>query len=96
MLAEDPDVVLIDCRTPQEYQVARIDGAQLVPLDQMMVRMEDLDEYRDRKIVVHCHHGMRSLQMTAVLRQHGFTDVKSMAGGIDLWSLDIDPSVPRY
>jgi len=96
MLDEGADFVLIDCRTPREYQVARIVEAQLVPLQELGQRLEDLDELKDRRVVVHCHHGMRSLQMTAVLRQRGFDSVFSMAGGIDLWSCDVDPKVPRY
>lgn len=90
------DLTLVDCRTPKEHDVARIDGAVLLPLQQFQQAVEELEDEKDRPIVVFCHHGMRSLRMTLALRELGFTDVRSMAGGIDLWSLDIDPSVPRY
>jgi rhodanese-related sulfurtransferase len=90
------ELVLIDCRTSQEHHVAHVEGAELVPLHEVGQRLHELDDWRHRKIVTLCHHGVRSLQLAMLLRQRGFTDVKSMAGGIDLWSLDIDPRVPRY
>lgn len=91
--------VLLDCRRPEEHQVARIDGSVLIPLSELDKRadeLEDDDGSRSRPIIVHCHHGMRSLRATSTLRALGFTDVRSMAGGIDLWSIDVDPRVPRY
>ena len=96
MVQNKEDFVLVDCRTPGEHEAARIEGAQLLPLQQIAEAIDELEDDRDKPIVVHCHHGGRSLQFTAVLRQQGFTDVKSMAGGIDLWSIDIDPAIPRY
>ncbi len=89
-------VVLIDCRTEQEHQTAAIDGARLVPLQSLSARLAELRDHEDDCVVVLCHHGSRSLQFTAVLRREGFTNAHSMAGGIHLWSLDIDPSVPVY
>lgn len=91
--------VLVDCRRPDEWQVARIEGAVLIPMSEIERRADELeseDGSRDRPIVVHCHHGARSLKVTAALRGMGFTNVRSMAGGIDLWSVDVDPSVKRY
>lgn len=96
MIDQNDPLVLIDCRTPQEYSVARIQGSLLVPLHELGSRLEELREYEGQRVVVHCHHGGRSLQMAAVLRRQGLGHVYSMAGGIDLWSLDIDPAVPRY
>lgn len=96
--AEDRPL-LLDCRRPDEWALCRIEGATLVPMDQVGGRLDDVEDAaggRDRPIIVYCHHGRRSLTVTARLREAGFTDVKSMAGGIDLWSMDIDPSVPRY
>jgi rhodanese-related sulfurtransferase len=90
------DVLLLDVRTPREHAVARIEGAALVPLQQLPARVEELRPYADRPVVTVCHRGMRSLQAAAFLRQAGFRDVRSMAGGIDLWSRAVDPSVPRY
>lgn len=95
-----PDgVLLLDCRRPDEYAVAKIDGAVLVPMDQVGGRLGELEGKtlgRDRTIVVQCHSGRRSLRVAAALRAAGFSDVKSLAGGIDLWSVDIDRAVPRY
>ncbi len=91
--------LLLDCRRPEEFQVARIEGAVLIPLSELEKRadeLEDDDGARTRPIVVHCHHGQRSLRAASMLRAMGFADVRSMAGGIDLWSIDVDPRVPRY
>ncbi len=96
MLDHDEPMVLIDCRRPDEYEYARIDGARLFTLEKLAELLPDLEEYADERVVIYCHHGIRSLQMTSILRQQGFVDVKSMAGGIDLWSQMIDPNVPRY
>src|SRR3990170_3154968 len=81
----DADLVLIDCRTPAEHELVHIDDAVLVPLQQAAARVADLQPYADKKIVVYCHHGMRSMQMTMLLRRAGFPNAFSMAGGIDLW-----------
>lgn len=89
-------VLLVDCRTPQEAAAARIQGAVLVPLDEFAGKAEWLvDEAGNRSIVIHCHMGGRSMKAALFLRGQGI-DAKSMAGGIDAWSLDVDPSVPRY
>ena len=96
MLEGDDDLVLLDCRTEQEHRIARIAGSILIPLQKIVTCLPDLCQHADKKIVAHCHHGGRSLQAAAILRKQGFTDVHSMAGGINLWSLDIDPDVSRY
>ena len=89
-------IVLVDCRTAAERDLARIEGAVHLPMHDLARQLEGLREHESTPIVVHCHHGARSLQVTAALRQAGFDDVRSMAGGIHLWSLDIDPSVAVY
>ncbi len=94
--SEGEPLILVDCRTPHEHATARIEGALLVPLQEFGARLASLRQHEDDRIVVLCHHGARSLQFTAALRREGFTNVHSMAGGIHLWSLDIDPSVPVY
>jgi rhodanese-related sulfurtransferase len=88
--------LLLDCREPEEYATARIAGAVLVPMAEIPERVELLVAHRDGRIVVHCHHGVRSLHVTRWLRARGFTMAQSMAGGIDAWSLEIDPTTPRY
>ena len=92
-------VLLLDCRRREEWDTARIDGAVLIPMDQLERRADELEDdegERSREIVVYCHHGVRSLRVAATLRALGFPNVKSMAGGIDAWSVGIDPGVPRY
>jgi rhodanese-related sulfurtransferase len=92
--------VVLDVRTQPEWDICRIDGARLLPLQELEMRMDqlkaDLDDDLDRRIVVNCHHGRRSLTATYMLRAAGFTNVTSLAGGIDLWARDIDPKMPTY
>jgi rhodanese-related sulfurtransferase len=90
------DFVLLDCREADEYEIARIPGAQLLPMSELMARAAELDAHRGKDIVVHCHHGGRSMQVTRWLRQQGFDRAQSMAGGIDAWAETIDPSLARY
>jgi adenylyltransferase/sulfurtransferase len=87
-------VLLVDVREPVEWDVARIEGAQLIPLRLLPERTHQLP--RDRDIVVYCHTGMRSAQAVGFLRTLGFRRVWNLAGGIDLWSEQVDPAVPRY
>jgi rhodanese-related sulfurtransferase len=88
--------LLLDCRTPEEYATARIAGAVLVPMQEIVARVAELEPHRGRPVIVHCHHGMRSLRVTKWLREQGFSQAQSMAGGIDAWSEQVDPAVPRY
>jgi rhodanese-related sulfurtransferase len=89
-------VLLLDCRTPEEHATARIAGAVLVPMQELAGRVGELDAWKDRRILVHCHHGVRSLRVTHWLRERGFAATSSIRGGIDAWSTDVDPTVPRY
>lgn len=93
---EDERPLLIDCREPSEYETVRIDGATLVPLGELSNRMDELGDARDRRIIVHCHHGGRSLKAAQLLRAGGFPQAQSMAGGIDEWATDIEPGMARY
>jgi len=95
-LFESGEIVLIDCRSDAEYDAVRIVGVELFPLDDLGSMVDELDERRGKRIVIHCHTGVRSLKAAAFLRAQGFDDARSMAGGIDLWSIDVDTSVPRY
>jgi rhodanese-related sulfurtransferase len=90
------DFLLLDCREPEEFQIARIEGATLIPMNQIPARLGELADRRDQRIVVHCHHGGRSMRVTQWLREQGFPQVQNMAGGIDAWSQQIDAKVPRY
>ena len=93
-------VYLLDVRTQPEREICSIKGSRLYPLQSLEARLDDLkaevDDDLARPIVVYCNHGRRSLAATYILRAAGFSDVRSLAGGIDLWSRDIDPSVPTY
>jgi molybdopterin/thiamine biosynthesis adenylyltransferase/rhodanese-related sulfurtransferase len=85
---------LIDVREPFEFEIARINGATLIPLGEIAERAEELK--REQPIVVHCHSGRRSAQAVRLLQQRGFTNVYNLEGGIDAWSDAIDSSVPKY
>jgi len=65
-------------------------------MSQLKTRAAELEPYRDHQLVIHCHHGGRSLQVANWLRKQGYANAQSMAGGIDQWSLEINPSLPRY
>jgi len=84
----------LDCREPWEYQTAHIEGARHIPMQDIPARIQEFDP--EDHIVVICHHGVRSMNVTAWLRQEGYQNAQSMAGGIDRWSRLIDSSVPIY
>ncbi len=88
------DVVLIDVREPHEVELCRIAGAQPIPMRQIPEHVGALP--KDKHLLIHCHHGGRSLRVTQFLRANGYDAVSNVAGGIDAWSSSIDPSVPRY
>lgn len=98
ILAERPErrVLLLDCRTPEEHHIARIPESLLLPMGEIAERVGEIEAWRDATVIVHCHHGIRSLRVAEWLRGRGFADVTSMRGGIDAWSAAIDPSVPVY
>jgi rhodanese-related sulfurtransferase len=88
---------LIDVREPNEIAMARIEGSELIPMRQVPAELQTLEGRADEApLIVFCHHGVRSLNVVNWLRQQGVEACQSMAGGIDAWSLGVDPSVPRY
>jgi len=93
LLKAGREILLLDVREPWEHQVARIESSTLVPMNQLPGRLDSLD--RSREIVVYCHHGVRSDMAAEWLRSQGFT-AKNLLGGIDAWSREVDPAVPRY
>lgn len=95
-LDSQADFLLLDCREADEYQRVHIERAKLVPMSVIQERLPEIEAYKQREIVVHCHHGGRSLKVTHWLRSQGFSNVKSMAGGIDQWAVEIDPNLARY
>jgi len=96
LLDEKKDFLFVDCRLPHEQAITAIPGAKLIPLQQLAQRMGELKGHERDKVIVHCKSGGRSMQFTQILRQQGFKDVKSMAGGILLWNKDINPGGPQY
>ena len=92
--ARKPNLLLLDVREPREAEIARIEGARLIPLRELPGRMGELPGHAE--IVTHCHHGQRSLKAREILVGAGFQNVRSLAGGIDAWSRDVDSDVPRY
>jgi rhodanese-related sulfurtransferase len=94
LLARDPKVLFVDVREPWEYDTARIAGSVLIPLGDIPANLQRLENAE--QVVFFCHHGMRSLDAAAWLRAQGVEGAQSMSGGIERWSTEIDPSVPRY
>lgn len=92
----DPDFVLLDCREADEHALVHIPSAVLIPMSEIQARLAEVEAQREKHLVIHCHHGGRSLQVTHWLRQQGFPRVQNMTGGIDRWATEIDPSLPRY
>lgn len=93
-LDEGRPVTILDVREPQEHALCRLEGARLIPLGQLAERRGEIDA--TALVVAQCHHGGRSAQATMFLRQQGFRRVTNLGGGIDAWSREIDPSLPRY
>ena len=87
-------VRLIDVREPEEFELARVGGAELLPLSRFAEWAGALDPAEE--LVVMCHHGIRSAHVCAVLARSGFTRLHNLAGGIDRWSTEVDRRVPRY
>ena len=89
------DIQLIDVRQPDEYAFASIEGAKLIPLGEVVGRMDEIDP--SKETVVHCKAGGRSAKAITALKNAGFTgDLKNLAGGITAWSNEVDPKVPKY
>lgn len=87
-------LLLVDVREPHEHALCRIEGAVLIPMGTIPANLQRLDT--DEDVICFCHHGMRSLDVANWLRAQGVKSAKSMAGGIDRWSLEVDSTVPRY
>lgn len=94
-LRQDPDEwFILDVREPVEWQIVNLPEAHLIPMGEIPEKWTNLP--RDKKILVHCHHGMRSLQVTRFLRNKGIDQTTNLQGGIDAWAREIDPSLARY
>jgi rhodanese-related sulfurtransferase len=95
-LANGHAVRLIDVRQPAEHQLAALPDSTLIPLNELPQRSSEIKGEADETLVIYCHHGIRSLSAAAYLERLGVRGVYSLAGGIEAWSLEVDPSVPRY
>ncbi len=84
---------ILDVREPWEYVIAQI-GGRLIPQNEIPQRIAEID--REREVIVHCHSGVRSQRVAEFLKQSGFPRVANLAGGINAWSVEIDPTVPKY
>ena len=90
-------LVLIDVREPEEEAISRLEGSVLIPMQSIPGELQRLEAMADESdLAVLCHHGVRSLNVAAWLRERGIENCFSVAGGIDRWSAEIDPAVPRY
>jgi adenylyltransferase/sulfurtransferase len=89
-------IFLLDVRQPWEHEIVALAASRLIPLNELPERLDEVDPPKGVPVVVYCHHGIRSLTGAALLEQAGHREVYSLAGGIDLWSQLVDPSLPRY
>lgn len=94
-LAKGEAIRLLDVRQPWEHDIVALPGSQLIPLDQLSHRADEIAR-TDTPLVVYCHHGIRSQSAAALLQHLGFANVSSLRGGVDAWSLLVDASLPRY
>ncbi len=86
--------VLVDVREPWEHAQCRIEGSVLMPMQSVPARVAELP--RDRDLVLVCHHGNRSQRVAQWLEQSGFANLSNLRGGVEAWSLEVDPALPRY
>jgi adenylyltransferase/sulfurtransferase len=95
-LDKKENFVFIDCRNPNEEGITKIDGGKLIPLPTLGARIGELRGKEQDEVIVYCRSGGRSLQFAQILKQQGFKNVKSMAGGVLLWNQDVNPGGPQY
>jgi len=95
LLDNNSDVVVLDCREPWEFEIAKIAGSLHIPMNNIPARFQQ-ELTADKHIVVVCHHGVRSMNVTLWLRRQGLEKVQSLAGGIDRWARQVDPKVQVY
>ena len=93
-LLDQGKIRLLDVRQPEELEIARIEGATHIPLNELPARLAELDP--QQPIAALCHHGVRSEMAGRLLERNGFTQVAHLSGGIDAWSQAVDPGIPRY
>ena len=87
---------LLDVRELEEHDLVALPNSKLIPLGQILARVGEIAAWKEEEIVVYCHHGIRSRHAIQLLEQQGFTRLRNLAGGIDQWTLEVDPALPRY
>lgn len=95
-LREHPGAILLDVREPWEHALASLENSILLPLGSLAAGAEEALPETEAPIVVYCHHGVRSLHACSLLASIGYTDLINLAGGIDRYSHEVDPDIPRY
>ena len=95
-LANGQQVLLLDVRQPWENQLAALPNSVLIPLNELAQRSREITVDGSAMVVAYCHHGIRSVSAGAFLERLGFSNVHSLTGGIDAWSCEVDPTMPRY
>lgn len=94
LLRSEHPPLIVDVREPAEVAVAAIEGSVSIPMREIPSRLDEIPT--DTPLVFVCHHGARSRQVAVWLSRQGYTDLGNLAGGIDAWSRDVDPTIPRY
>ena len=87
---------LLDVRQAEEHAFATLPNSTLIPLGELMARADEIEDWKIEEVVVYCHHGIRSAHAIAQLRALGFTKLQNLSGGIDRWTDEVDPKLPRY
>ncbi len=95
-LVDGCNIRLLDVRQPEEVAIARLPSSRHIPLHLLGDRWEELEDWREDNIVVYCHHGIRSWHATQWLHKMGFHKARNLIGGINAWSVEVDPATPRY
>jgi rhodanese-related sulfurtransferase len=95
-LSKGDKLPLLDVRELNEHQFVSLPDSIHIPLGELPERVGELEALQAQECVVYCHHGIRSLHAIGYLRQCGFEKLHNLTGGIDLWSLEVDPGAPRY
>ena len=96
ILKVDPAAVLIDCRERSEYDLVHVAGGVLMPTSEFGNHVEAIQAMSNKRLLVMCHHGMRSMSVVQWLRQHGIENCQNVAGGIDAWACEVDSNLARY
>ena len=93
-LLVQPPTVILDVREPWEHAICNIAGSQHIPMGEVPSRLHEIE--RNARIIVLCHHGMRSRQVAEFLERQGYSDVSNLSGGIDAWARVVDPKLATY